>query len=134
MRRIAPDPNRPQFSACAIKGIVSPQVAAVVFGRDFALLAGAFLHRAYILNWKWTSWSEYFRVKPSAAGDSGEKEDAAVAPAAPVVQPILLSKVATGLQIILVGAALSHAAYQWPPPEWIALLGGSTATCTAASG
>ena len=95
------------------------------------LLGGAFAHRAHLLNWKWDSWQEYFRVMPSS---STGKEKEGQAPVAPMVKPIFLSKLNTVFQIGLVVSAISHGAMAWPDQQWVVGLGYITAATTVASG
>ena len=87
---------------------------------------GAFLHRAHVLNWRWKSWREYFRVTRSA--DDGH------APVAPSVKPIFMSKLNTVFQIVLVVGAISNGALGIPNTEWVEGLGYVTAATTLASG
>jgi len=87
---------------------------------------GAFLHRAHVLNWRWKSWREYFRVTRSA--DDGH------APVAPSVKPIFISKLNTVFQIVLVVGAICEGALGIPNTQWVEGLGYVTAATTLASG
>ena len=141
--------------AAGYKGLIDPAVCGIIVGRDAILLGGelprpprqnrachslnnllrfrtnsvpkgAFLHRAHVLNWRWKSWREYFRVTRSA--DDGH------APVAPSVKPIFISKLNTVFQIVLVVGAISNGALGIPNTEWVEGLGYVTAATTLASG
>jgi hypothetical protein len=86
------------------------------------------------------------RAAPSAAphpgaarGGGAGRDDAAAAaaaggggpaPVAPLVQPLLSSKVNTGLQLALVGGCMGTAWVGWPGPEAVWGLGAATAGTT----
>ncbi len=124
--------------ASGYKGLIDPTVCAVIIGRDVLLLGGAFVHRAAVLNWRWRSWNEYFRVTDSgsSSGDNGAKGkgESGKAPAAPLVKPIFISKLNTVFQIALVSSAITQGAMAWPSAELVQGLGYLTATTTIASG
>ncbi|GBG70727.1 hypothetical protein CBR_g8026 [Chara braunii] len=86
-------------TALAVKGYLSPGLVVLIVSRDAALVGGAFLYRAYNLSWKWQGFSEFFNVTSEGA---------------PIVKPLLISKVNTGAQLALVGSALSTAAFGFP--------------------
>lgn len=108
--------------ALAAQGAMHAWMAALILGRDIFLLAGAFGHRAHVLGWKWRGWKEYFRV-----GGQGE------ATAAPLVQPLFISKVNTVLQLGLVGLCITQAGWAWPGWEAMRYLEYITAATTVAS-
>ena len=114
--------------ATGYKGLIDPWVCGIIIGRDVVLLGGAFVHRAHVLNWKWKTWQEYFRVLPP---DPKSKDQA---PAAPMVKPIFLSKLNTVFQIGLVVSAISNGAVGWPDEQFVLGLGYTTAATTIASG
>ncbi len=50
------------------------------------------------------------------------------------MQPLIISKVNTGLQLLLAGACVTHHALDgWPPVVLVDLLSGATAVTTSAS-
>lgn len=53
--------------------------------------------------------------------------------AAGKLTPIHISKVNTVVQLVTVASYISHAAYQWPPPELLSVSSWATAVTTAAS-
>uniref|UniRef100_A0A7S3QYG4 CDP-diacylglycerol--glycerol-3-phosphate 3-phosphatidyltransferase n=1 Tax=Dunaliella tertiolecta TaxID=3047 RepID=A0A7S3QYG4_DUNTE len=63
------------------------------------------------------------RQHPGAAPDAG----------APFMRPLLISKVNTVLQLLLVGGCVSKAWLLWPQPELLSALEASTAAATALS-
>lgn len=73
------------------KGLLHPGVVALVVLRDVALVSGAVYKRASSLEWQWKSWFDFFNLD----GTRPEK-----------VEPLLISKVNTVLQLVLVAAAL----------------------------
>ncbi|KAL3325384.1 hypothetical protein AABB24_036561 [Solanum stoloniferum] len=73
------------------KGLLHPGLVSLVVLRDVALVGGAVYKRASILEWKWSSWYEFFNLD----GARPQK-----------VEPLLISKVNTVLQLALVAAAL----------------------------
>ncbi|QDZ19774.1 putative phosphatidylglycerophosphate synthase [Chloropicon primus] len=112
--------------ATGYKGLIDPTVCSIIIGRDVVLLGGAFLHRAHVLNWRWKTWREYFRVVQ--AKNDGE------APAAPNVKPIFISKLNTVFQIALVVGAISNGGLSWPDAQLVQGLGYLTAATTITSG
>lgn len=55
--------------ALAYKGLIPGWVAAVVVGRDVALVGGMFVHRFRMLNWQWPGAAVFFKTAalPAAA-------------------------------------------------------------------
>ena len=136
------------------KGALPPLLVGVVIARDVVLLGGAFAIRAQTLHWKWPGLQEFFRIAPIAPPTStktgtpdasatkiniteeiqtGEEVEVLVAPVAPVVKPIFISKVNTGLQLALVAACMTEAGYGWPGNEVVWGLGVATGGTTVAS-
>ena len=116
-------------------------LAAVVLGRDVVLLAGAFAIRAHTLGWKWPGAAEFFRIAPQTSQDDEETAQdvnpstavTPAAPVAPVVKPLFISKINTGLQFALVGACMTDAWLGWPGNEIVWTLGYATVGTTVAS-
>jgi hypothetical protein len=108
------------------KGTLPAWLAAVAVGRDGALVGGALLSRAAALGWRWRGAREFFRMVPGA-GDSN-------APAAPPVEPLLVSKVNTALTFALVAAALAHDGWGVPDAEALAAGAAAVGATTAMSG
>lgn len=73
------------------KGLLHPGLVCLVVLRDVALVGGAVYKRASVLEWKWSSWYEFFNLD----GARPQK-----------VEPLFISKVNTVLQLALVAAAL----------------------------
>ncbi len=119
-------------AASGLKGLIDPAVCGIIIGRDVVLLSGAFLHRAHVLNWRWKTWQEYFRVIETSETNRGG--GGGHAPAAPMVKPIFISKLNTVFQIGLVVSAISHGAMSWPDGPFVSGLGYVTAATTLASG
>jgi cardiolipin synthase len=122
-------------------GALPAPLVALVLGRDAALVAGATALRARALGWRWPGAAEFFRIAPpggegGGGEDAGQREPGAARAAAPPsaaapVQPILSSKVNTGVQLALVGAALVDAWLGWPGRGAVWALGGAAAATTA---
>jgi hypothetical protein len=114
-------------------------LVGVVLGRDVVLLGGAFAIRAQQVGWKWPGLKEFFRITPTASSsdvEQGKEEGGAgsgVAPVAPVVKPLLISKINTGLQLALVSACMTDAWLGWPGQPAVLGLGWSTAGTTVMS-
>ncbi|KAJ8556280.1 hypothetical protein K7X08_023038 [Anisodus acutangulus] len=72
-------------------GLLHPGLVSLVVLRDVALVGGAVYKRASILEWKWSNWYEFFNLD----GARPQK-----------VEPLMISKVNTVLQLTLVAAAL----------------------------
>ncbi|KAK4364213.1 hypothetical protein RND71_015571 [Anisodus tanguticus] len=72
-------------------GLLHPGLVSLVVLRDVALVGGAVYKRASILEWKWSNWYEFFNLD----GARPQK-----------VEPLMISKVNTVLQLALVAAAL----------------------------
>ncbi|PIN21144.1 CDP-alcohol phosphatidyltransferase/Phosphatidylglycerol-phosphate synthase [Handroanthus impetiginosus] len=77
-------------------GLLNPGLVAIVVLRDVALVAGAVYKRASSLGWKWNSWHDFINLN----GAHSEK-----------VEPLLISKVNTVFQLVLVAAALLQPGY-----------------------
>ncbi|CAK9146837.1 unnamed protein product [Ilex paraguariensis] len=73
------------------RGLLHPGLVGLVVLRDVALIGGAIYKRASSLEWEWKSWYDFFNLD----GTSPQK-----------VEPLLLSKVNTVFQLVLVAAAL----------------------------
>ncbi|VFQ58963.1 unnamed protein product [Cuscuta campestris] len=73
------------------RGLLQSQLVTLVVLRDVALVGGAAYKRADSLGWKLTSWSDYFNLD----GMRPQK-----------VEPLMISKVNTFFQLVLVAAAL----------------------------
>ena len=116
-------------------------MVAIVVGRDVLLVVGAFAARAKSLGWRWPGFSEFFRVAPGgpgvpqpgaaagqaagqAAGAAGARSSPA--PAAPLVQPLFVSKVNTVFQLGMVGTCILQSWQGWPGEG--AVLAGSALT------
>lgn len=123
----------PVAVAMAITGLLPPWLVALSVGRDVALVGGAFLFRARALNWNIPSPREFFRMVPAAsAPEAGDRSS--MAHAAPRVQPLLLSKLNTVLQVGVATAALSAAAWGMPSQEVVDAGVWACAGTTVASG
>ncbi|KAH6831399.1 cardiolipin synthase [Perilla frutescens var. hirtella] len=73
------------------KELLHPGLVGIVVLRDVALIGGAVYKRASSLNWKWDGWRDFINLD----GARAQK-----------VEPLLISKVNTVLQLALVAAAL----------------------------
>ncbi|KAL0916933.1 hypothetical protein M5K25_014487 [Dendrobium thyrsiflorum] len=73
------------------KELLNSGLVGLVILRDAALVCGAVFTRASSLGWKWKSWSDFVNL------DDAHREK---------VEPLLISKVNTVLQLLLVAAAL----------------------------
>ncbi|KAI3456434.1 hypothetical protein Pfo_013097 [Paulownia fortunei] len=73
------------------KDLLHPGLVALVVLRDVALVGGAVYQRASSLDWEWNSWRDFFNLN----GTHAQK-----------VEPLLISKVNTVFQLVLVAAAL----------------------------
>lgn len=117
--------------ALGYTGALSPALVALVLSRDAMLVGGAFVLRAHSLGWKWPGFLQFFRVggmAPSTAAK--DASDQTLAPTAQLVQPLLVSKVNTGLQLLLLGAAMLGAWQGWPPASVVDALAAATAVTT----
>jgi len=114
-------------------------LVGVVLGRDVVLLGGAFAIRAQQVGWTWPGVREFFRITPTERFSVMEKrqgggaEAGAAAPVAPLVKPLLISKINTGFQLALVGACMTDAWLGWPGQQAVWRLGWSTAGTTVIS-
>eukprot|EP00798_Chlamydomonas_sp_ICE-L_P023713 gene23713-9256_t len=111
--------------ALACKGIVPIWVAAVIAGRDIAFVLGLTIHRLHMLKWRPSSAAQFFQVSQGGAG-AGDKH-------MPIMQPIMISKVNTVLQLALLSGCLSKAWLGWPDSDVLTVLEYSTAATTVLS-
>lgn len=124
-----------------MQGALPGPLVGVVVGRDVALLLGAFAMRAHALHWKWPGAKQFFRIAPSSYDDDDETKTLSprttplshAAPVAPVIKPLMISKVNTGLQIALVGACMTEAWVGWPGVGAVWGLAWATGGTTVAS-
>ncbi|XP_065033228.1 CDP-diacylglycerol--glycerol-3-phosphate 3-phosphatidyltransferase 1, chloroplastic-like [Musa acuminata AAA Group] len=94
-------------------------LVGLVVLRDVALVSGAVYKRASSLGWEWKSWSEFINL------DAAHREK---------VEPLLISKVNTVLQLLLVAAALLQPDFgSAETQEYITYLSWLVASTTAAS-
>ncbi|XP_077220122.1 cardiolipin synthase [Tasmannia lanceolata] len=73
------------------KDLLDPWLVGLVMVRDVGLVTGAVYKRAASLGWEWKSWSDFINL------DATRPEK---------VEPLLISKVNTVFQLVLVAAAL----------------------------
>lgn len=78
------------------KDLIHPGLVSLVVLRDFALVGGAVYIRASSLGLQWNSWHDFFNLD---------------GPHAQKVEPLLISKLNTVLQLVLVAAALLQPEY-----------------------
>ncbi|XP_073058706.1 CDP-diacylglycerol--glycerol-3-phosphate 3-phosphatidyltransferase 1, chloroplastic [Primulina eburnea] len=78
------------------KDLLHPGLVSLVVLRDFALVCGAVYKRASSLDWERNSWHDFFNLD----GAHSQK-----------VEPLLISKLNTVLQLVLVAAALLQPEY-----------------------
>ncbi|CAL9763976.1 unnamed protein product [Musa acuminata subsp. burmannicoides] len=101
------------------KELLNPVLVGLVVLRDVALVSGAVYKRASSLGWEWKSWSEFINL------DAAHREK---------VEPLLISKVNTVLQLLLVAAALLQPNFgSAETQEYITYLSWLVASTTAAS-
>jgi cardiolipin synthase len=100
--------------AMAATQLLPPWLVLLAVGRDVALVAGAFVFRARAMNWRIPSLREFFRMVPLSSPDGS---GVAGSHAAPRVQPLLVSKLNTVLQIGTATAALATSAWGMPGQE-----------------
>lgn len=122
-------------AALAAQGALPLWVAGLVVGRDAALVGGMVVVRWRSLGWR-VPWgaapltrAEFFRTAGAAQGAGGP----GAVQAMPFMRPLLVSKVNTVLQLLLVGGCVSRAWVGWPEPQLLSALEASTAATTAAS-
>lgn len=111
-------------SALAAEGLLPLPLAAAMLGRDVVLVAGAFAARWRAVGRVWGGWRDFFRL----VGDG------AVSPAAPRMQPLLVSKANTALTFGLVGAAVAHQGWGLPGAGALEAGAWAVAATTALSG
>lgn len=130
--------------ALGYTGALPAPLVGVIIGRDAFLVLGAFAVRARSLGWAWPGVREFFRVAPAGGdgglnthggvvGQPARREglsqyedgpmkpektnlisNCRPAPVAPVLRPLLISKVNTGLQFILVASCMTDSWLGWP--------------------
>ncbi|XP_059646530.1 cardiolipin synthase (CMP-forming), mitochondrial-like isoform X1 [Cornus florida] len=101
------------------KGLLHPGFVGLVVLRDVALVGAAVYQRASSLDWKWKSWLDFFNLD----GTHPQK-----------VEPLLISKVNTVFQLVLVAAALLQPEFGNPETQaYITYLSWLVATTTVAS-
>eukprot|EP00887_Chlorella_sp_A99_P003727 scaffold7.g3727.t1 len=132
---------------------MSPAIVGIILGRDVLLVSGAFAARAKALGWRWPGLGEFFRVSPAPAAappasdgrhpqqqqqqqrqrqqqrqqrQQQQGSGGGEVHAAPLVQPLYISKVNTAFQLGLVAACISRAWLGWPGED--AVWWGSAAT------
>jgi len=115
------------FITCVSAAMVSEgHLPAWVFGvwcaRDCLLVGGNVILRARDLQWRWLGWKEVFRLR--GEGTAG---------AARTMQPSMVSKLNTVLQLGLIAGSLSHAAWGWADVVHIEWLARATIVTTSAS-
>lgn len=71
--------------------LLNPGLVGIVVLRDVALVGGAVFTRASSLGWEWKSWSDFVNLE-----DAHSKK----------VEPLLISKINTVFQLLLVAASL----------------------------
>lgn len=127
------DPLADKVLICCVVGalgwsdVLPGPVVGIIVGRDVLLVTGAFAARARSLGWRWPGTAEFFRLGsaaagsgpgglPAAGGDAGSSggDGGGPAPAAPLVQPLYISKVNTVFQLGLVGTCILHSWLGWP--------------------
>lgn len=123
--------------ALAAKSLLPAWVAAVVIGRDVALVVGMLAHRAKAFGWRWPGATCFFQTadlpalqQPSAAAEQQHKPGAG---GVPYMKPLLVSKVNTFLQLALVGGCMTRAWWAVPDAAVLSALEGLTAATTALS-
>ena len=119
--------------ALGYSGALPLPLVGVIVGRDVLLVGGAFILRAESLGWQWPGAREFFRVVPVSSPRNGPNQPSNIGkhvPAAPIVKPLIISKVNTGFQLALVAATVLNASMAWPTEEIIWMLGASTAGTT----
>jgi cardiolipin synthase (CMP-forming) len=125
-------------AALGYTGALPLPLVGVIVGRDAFLVTGAVALRAQSLNWRWPGAREFFRIVPAADGGGQQPELGKIddplgsrrAPAAAFMKPLMVSKVNTGLQLVLVGACMTDAWVNWPGSEAVWGLGAATAVTT----
>lgn len=99
------------------------------------LVAGTFLYRLHTLGWQRTTLLEFLRLGTGRHKQhTGRHTPQLDAPAAEAVQPVLISKLNTGLQLALVAVCIGNSWYGWPSSEAVWWVTGCTGLTTAASG
>ena len=112
------------MGALAAKGLVPMWVATVVIGRDVGQVAVMALLRWRLLGW---------RVKGLTAAQFFQTQPGQGTPGMPYVQPLMISKVNTVLQLALVSACMSSATLGVPDAQLVSGLEVLTAATTVGS-
>jgi cardiolipin synthase len=141
------DPVADKAVVCAVAGSLAgvgalpPALAALIIGRDVALVVGAVAGRTAACGGAWPGGPEFFRLVPppvggqgAAAGASAPPPSPAPSPPARAIRPLPLSKLNTALQFGLAGAAIGTAWGGWPGEGVVEGLAWAVGGATAGSG
>jgi cardiolipin synthase (CMP-forming) len=127
-------------AALAAQGALPAWVAAVVLGRDAALVLGMAGHRMRALGWRLSgvSAAQFFSTRGVGrarreGGGGGEGSATTHAGELPLMRPLMISKVNTVLQLALVSCCMTHAWQGIPGEDTLQYLELLTAGTTAAS-
>ena len=110
-------------AALAFKGLVPTWVAVIVIGRVVLLVGGVFVYRLQTFKWSWPGMAKFCETTDGALATAG----------VPYMQPLLISKVNTAMQLLLVSGCLLHAWQGWPSTDLLSSLEYATASTTLAS-
>mmetsp|Transcript_4001 Transcript_4001/g.9951 ORF Transcript_4001/g.9951 Transcript_4001/m.9951 type:complete len:353 (-) Transcript_4001:79-1137(-) len=115
------------------EGLVPGWLAALVVGRDVALVAGAVLGRWHALGWRVRGMTgeQFFSTVAVAPATGGEGRTAVAS--APAMRPLMISKLNTVLQLGLVVGCLGSSVASWPDADVLHVLEVTTAATTCAS-
>lgn len=111
--------------ALMYKSLFPLWLGALIVGRDTALVGVSFYMRFRQLGWKWPGAEAFFKSRPGGA--SG-------VPTAARVEPLMVSKVNTVLQLLTVASCLTSPAVGYPGADVISGLALLTGATTAWSG
>ncbi|KAK1284056.1 hypothetical protein QJS10_CPB21g00909 [Acorus calamus] len=101
------------------RDLLHPGLVGLVVLRDAVLVSGAIYKRASNLGWEWKSWSDFVNLD----GSHSEK-----------VEPLLISKINTVFQLVLVATALLQPELGTPESQqYITYLSWLVASTTVAS-
>jgi cardiolipin synthase (CMP-forming) len=114
--------------AMMYKGMFPVWLGALIVGRDAFLVTASVAKRFQQVGWVWPGADAFFKSQPDAAGPGG-----AAVPTAHRVEPLMVSKVNTVLQLLLVAACLSRPLLGWPEAGVVDALTAATAVTTVAS-
>jgi len=143
------DPVADKAVVCAVAGSLAAAgalpapLAALIIGRDAALVAGALAGRAAACGWAWPGGPEFFRLVPRVVEDESKADGTTITspslrsiviPPAPAVRPLPLSKLNTALQFGVAGAAIGTAWGGWPGGAVVEGLAWAVGGATAGSG